>query len=298
MDHDLCFRFDIDTEVCLRKGVPTLLAIARETGARFTFFVNLGRAFHPLVSAVKALRRLTRRAPRPGQLSSITKLGLSGAARALARNPRLGAVRHARVLATLVEEGHDLGLHGGRNHALWETRGERWQPGTIRREVEAGLSSFELRGWPRPTAFASPAWKTPPGLAAVLQDLGFEILADRCDAAAGEITRCRATGMLLVPTNVVGDPAQVGYLENLCARGLAEEEVLGDFERQLRGRTFACCYDHPCFAGGGGAKLVAALIRRAHREGFQVRSFSEVVRVRLEDGRLPQGGGSSAASAV
>lgn len=293
MGRDLCWRFDIDTEVCLLEGVPALLSIARETGARFTFFVNVGRAFHPLVSAVKVLRRLVRRTPRRGQLSNTTKLGLSGAARAMARNPRLGAIRDARVLSTLVEEGHDLGLHGGRNHALWETRGARWQPGQVRREVEAGLRSMELRGWPRPSAFASPAWITPPGLDTVLQDLGFEILADQCDAAAEEITRPHSGGMLLVPTNVVGDPAHVGYLENLFARGLGEEEVLGDFERQLQGRTFACCYDHPCYAGRGGSRIVTALIQRALQEGWQVRSFSEAVRARSVDGRLPQSDGRS-----
>lgn len=38
------FRFDIDSHVCMKQGVPMLLDISKKHDVQFTFFLNAGRA--------------------------------------------------------------------------------------------------------------------------------------------------------------------------------------------------------------------------------------------------------------
>ena len=53
-----CFRFDADTHVCVSVGIPRLVELGNRLGARFTFFVNMGRAFDPGLTLLKASHRL------------------------------------------------------------------------------------------------------------------------------------------------------------------------------------------------------------------------------------------------
>lgn len=274
----LCFRFDVDTYRCVRDGTPALLELATEIDARFTFFVNMGRS----VARAETLRRWL--SPEPAgpataeKMTPLRKLGPAGWAATALLDPEVGA-GHLDVLERVRDEGHELGLHGGRNHGTWQAQASDWAPDRVAREVRAGLQPLRRLLGRTPAGFSSPGWVSPEGLPQVLAGLGFEYVADRHGEGEGVAGVAEAPGLAAVATNVTGEPGGVAYLEHSRARGLTEGEIVDDFVGRLEGiRSLAVVYDHPCYAGVHDLGLVAALIGAARARGFRIVTLAEAVR--------------------
>ena len=262
-----CFRFDADTHACVSQGMPRLAELGARLGARFTFFVNMGRAFDPRITFLKAVKRLVK-GGRRGSISAAEKLGWRTALQAAVLNPQAGRSDPA-ALRDAVRLGHELGLHGGRNHARWERSAGAWSEERLRREVRTGLRWFEESGLPVPVSFASPAWNSPPALRRVLPACGFRLLADTYDATRTGMTM--EGDLCEVPTNVTAEPGNAGYLETLRLRGCNPGEITHHFRsRLLAQRQLAVVYDHPFFAGTHALALVGELARVAQDAGFAV----------------------------
>ncbi len=266
-----CFRFDADTHACVSLGLPRLVALGDELGVRFTFFVNMGRAFDPRITLAKAIAR-RRTGGRRQALPVLGKLGWRAALTAAVLNPRAG-YSDPEALRAAARAGHEIGLHGGRNHARWERFAHTWNEDRLQREIRTGLRWMEECGLPAPCAFASPAWNSPPALRPVLSAHGIRILADTYDGAAQDIA---ALGPLLaVPTNIVAAVGSAGYLEAARLLQWTKPRIIDDFRAQLRRQPkLAVVYDHPFFSGVHALEEIAALVRVAREEGFQISSLS------------------------
>ena len=278
-----CFRFDADTHLCVSVGIPLLVELGDSLGARFTFFVNMGRAFDPALTVAKAFHRLWRGRSK-GTMSAGSKLGWVGAMQAAVFNPRAGCSDPA-ALCSAARFGHEIGLHGGRNHAVWERHAQHWDEARLRGEVETGLRWMQRGALPRPRAFASPCWNSPPGLSRVLSTQGFRFLADTYNPAREDLTL--VGDLISIPTNVTAGTGSGGYLETLRLRGWSTGQVVSDFRAQLRQKTrLAVVYDHPFFAGLHALEQVAAMVRVAREEGFSVQTMSAAAET-LATGKMP-----------
>lgn len=270
-----CFRFDADTHACVTRGMPALLALARSLDVRFTFFVNMGRAFNRRITLAKAFRRIVRR-EKPGHVTAAAKLGFRDSVIAAAFNPNAGPISPGTLRAAL-EAGHEIGVHGGRNHAQWELYAHTWSEDRLRSEILASLRAMQKHSIPETTSFASPAWNSPPCLKDLLPSLGFRILADTYDASAKEIVRA-GRDLTLVPTNVTPGAGRAGYLETLRLRGLDQAGIAAHFKEQLSAKgRIAVVYDHPFYAGIHGLPVLREMITTALDSGFKVATMKEAV---------------------
>jgi len=190
-------------------------------------------------------------------------------------NPLVG-VRGGAEIRRLVDEGHEVGLHGGRNHRVWQQRAARWPTSRVRDEVVWGLDRLTAAGVAGPVGFSSPGWARPDGLAAVVGELGISHLADVHDPTREGV---EASGPVAeVVTNIVGEPGGVGYLEWMRACGAGDDEVVADLVARLRRvRSTAVVYDHPFWAGVHEIDLVERLVHVARSEGFEVCTLATMV---------------------
>ena len=270
-----CFRFDADTHACVSRGIPKLAELGDQLGVRFTFFVNMGRAFDPGITLLKGFQRLLH-GGRRGSISAARKLGWRAALRAAILNPRAGRSDPAALRAAAAS-GHEIGLHGGRNHARWERSAHTWSEARLRREVRLGLRWLRESGVSAPVSFASPAWNSPAALRRVLPAEGFRFLADGYDAARSDVTD--AAGLWDVPTNITAEPGRAGYLETLRLRGWTTEQIVRDFRSQIAAQSrLAVVYDHPFFAGIHALEQVGELVRAARDAGFCVETIGAAAR--------------------
>lgn len=276
MTRYFCFRFDVDTHRCIRRGVPNLIALGARMDVPFTFFVNMGRAVSR-ARLVFGRRGTSGSGPTDevaAKLPARTKLGLRDTLVAVALNPAVG-VGSPRVLNAAIDAGHEVGLHGGANHAVWQADAHRWTGERIRDQVTGGLRALEQITGHSPAGFASPGWNSPDPLPPILEELGFRYLADLHGPATGPeqgaIQSPPGTERLVsVRTAITAEPGGVAYLEHLRARNLDARAIRDDFRDRLeRAGRLAVIYDHPYFAGIRELDLVRDLVALARDMGFR-----------------------------
>lgn len=258
----VALRFDVDTFQCMHYGVPQLLELADEYQVPMTFFINMGRAVsYPVILRKPfACRYHSEANSAPSaRLSPVQKLGLRGTLYTLLANPRVGL--SSRLLPEIESRGHEIGLHGGRNHANWQNGAHAWNERRLNRELDWGLWALEHAGVTAPHSFASPGWNSPAVLQAMLVNKGFSVLADHHSPEhdACHFTR-EASQIRNLNTNLVGEPGGVGYLEFCQARNLSCAETSSEVEKLLQRFGNLVMYDHPVYAGGHGFARLEALI--------------------------------------
>ncbi|MDA0328727.1 MAG: polysaccharide deacetylase family protein [Gemmatimonadetes bacterium] len=286
-----CFRFDVDTHCCVHEGMPALVGLGNRLDVPFTFFVNMGRA----VSRRAFLRErvsspVSPSRPQAAKLSALTKLGWGGYLKAAALNPIVGGAATGLVRAAH-ESGHEIGLHGGRNHAVWQLEASDWGAARVAAEIDAVLPTLSRAlGDTCPQGFASPGWTSTPALDEVLAPRGFRYVADLHGPEPGsgksgpthDAERPDPPAALALPrvrTQLTGEPGGVAYLEHLRARGFADADILRRFESDLDGGARAMVvYDHPYHAGLRELTVIARMVGIVRSAGFEVVPLHEVAR--------------------
>ena len=258
----LSIRFDVDTPSCAREGLPALLRISRETGARFTFFVNVGRAVDRAALAREAFARRGRPAHAKRRIGTLRKLGGRGIMRALILN-RPVASEYGDLLRQAVAEGHEVGLHGGTNHGTWMRQAPKWPRARLASELEWSMGALAKLGITRYAGFSSPGWQGSPFLDPLLMEYGIRYRADRHGPSAYPIVD-RSGVLPTIGTDLTGEPGGVGYFEHCAALHVQPAELRRHLRIILQTRHEPhVTYDHPCFGGLSGQHFLRATIAAA-----------------------------------
>ena len=176
----------------------------------------------------------------------------------------------------MAEQGHEIGLHGGRNHRLWVNDSPNWSLDHLREEIAWGTGQLRAAGI-EPYGFASPGAVSPDRLPDTLESLGYTYVSDRL--AQGEVGCSRSEGGLTsVPVSILGDPGAVGYLEWARASRFEEIEFRSEFTGRLAvGGDAVVAYDHPGWAGVRDLTRVRTLVELAQDGGFEVTTIRKMV---------------------
>lgn len=279
-DGTITIRFDIDTITCLEQGVPELLDIAKKEDIQFTFFVNMGRAvsYAPVVKQyLSRSTHLENQKAKAAHLSPLQKLGIHDWLRTVLLNPFVGKSR-PDLLKRVVAEGHDLGLHGGRNHGLWHHDSGNWTYSEILADLDWGLNTMINCGLPRPKMFASPGFTHPNALNTALKQRGFTVVADEhlIGAALFPSIQDNAEPPFTANTGIVAEPGGVGFFENWYAKQKTQHEMLSLLQKLKSEGTSYMCYDHPAFSAGEGRSLLIQFIRLWKSTGGSFAKLSSI----------------------
>lgn len=236
------FRFDIDSLADIEVGVPRLMFLAKELDIRFTFFVNMGRSFR--WSAKPETRNLKSEASNVSRLTShAVRLGLLRTIRTVIFNPNIG-LSNKKLLFKLLDNGHELGLHGGMDHPVWQWRLDSLSKEDIDNLLKPAYDHF-IKQFGKPRGFASPGFRYNRYVLELIDDYGFEYASDM--EGEGPF-RPEGFKHLQIPVNVIG-PDKRPLIEHLRASGLGEAEVKEKVEVEIAKRGCAVIYGHPAFEG-------------------------------------------------
>lgn len=254
----LAFRFDVDSVRCCRVGIPRLLAAADRLGVRYTF--NWRHTLRHV--ARKQLHRVASRGrPEAPSLPTLAKLGTTGVLETMLLNPRLGT-RFRATFDRLFEAGHELGLHGGTDHALWQRALLDLSDQQLEDLLRPAYESFR-RDYGKPQGFASPGFRYDDRVLHLTDSYGFEYGSDM---SGDEPFQPRVIGgegrkfaHYQVPVNVVGE-GTVPLVEQMLALGHDDRDIVGAAADAIRARSFALMYGHP-FVEGVRADLIERIVR-------------------------------------
>lgn len=273
----IAFRFDIDTHKCIRDGVPNILKFASENQVKFTFFINMGKS----VSRFEMLKNMICKKStdeihskeNPISLSAYRKLGIRDYIQIVLFNPSIK--NYKSQIRSIVDNGHEIGLHGGRNHQTWAEKSTKWTEEELKNEVMWGLSELKkiLPDY-KPEGFASPAWVHPAGLNNVLFQLGFKYCAD---SRSGGNEKFLSDPSLKFPlTTLVGEPGGIALLEHLIAKGASQNSTVEEIVTMFRSKDNPIAYDHPYFAGVEGLPILTDIMRNLIEDGYQFQTISKI----------------------
>ncbi len=273
-----CFRFDVDTPKCIKKGVPNLISLSKKLDVPFTFFINMGRGTSRWSFIKKIIPFSSKSIPHTTfKLSNLKKLGLWDYFIMALFNPQVGN-SHPHIIKSLKKAGHEVGLHGGSNHGEWQNESHSWGNQKFFKEIIPALNSLTKFLGERPLGFSSPGWCGSNDLNTILESLDFYYVADAYGGNLQNITCAKNTSNLLqVPTNILGEPGGIAYLESLRARNMNDNEILKDFSSKLDERFFAVLYDHPYYAGIQELPMMEMMVDLVRSKGFQIVTLKTLV---------------------
>jgi peptidoglycan/xylan/chitin deacetylase (PgdA/CDA1 family) len=272
----LSFRFDIDTVADVHEGVPELLKLAKELNIHFSFYVNMGRSFSWKFFAIRQSRSLLKRLLRRGELNRnrarrigvFQKLGLVSTLDTIVRNQKLGT-SYREQLHGILDAGHELGLHGGMNHAVWQYNLDRLTNDQIEHLFVPAYESFsDLFG--KPEGFCSPGFVHNRHVLELLDRYDFLYAADM----DGEIPFHPSLGNrrylhFQIPVNVIGNH-RVSLISQLLAGGMSDEEIARTVLTEIKRRTTAVMYGHPSIEGVRAAEILKDIIVSARAARYEI----------------------------
>ncbi len=266
------FRFDVDTHLCLQEGIPNINNLGAETNENFTFYINMGKA----VSRVSSLTKSFHSQSKIRKFSTLQKLGAIGYLEAVLFNPRVGS-SNLTILNKLIDNGHELGLHGGKNHGTWLHQSHRWNKERFRDEILWGYKQLCQTKVGKIKGFASPGWLGSQKAYQILANLGFEYIADNHDPHNRVRKTEKQFKLKQINTNLVGEPGGVGYLEFCRAKGYSDAKILSEIDNQLRKNNHSIIYDHPVYAGRFEIPLLRKIIQHLQSKNILICTISQLI---------------------
>lgn len=245
------FRFDIDSLADIEVGVPRLIELGKELDVRFTFFVNMGRSFRWSVVGGQwsakpkpETRNLKPEASNVSRLTShVVRLGLLRTIRTVIFNPNIG-LSNKKLLFKLLDNGHELGLHGGMDHPLWQWGLDSLSRDDINTLLKPAYDDF-MKQFGKPRGFASPGFRYNRYVLELIDDYGFEYASDM--EGEGPF-RPEGFKHLQIPVNIIG-LYKKPLIEYFCGPGVKVTEIVERCEAEVKQREIAVIYGHPAFEG-------------------------------------------------
>lgn len=203
----LVLKVDVDTRVGLMEGVRRLADLMGELGVRASYYVAMG----PDHSG-RALKRVFR----PGFLR---KQMHSGAASAygpitmlyglLLPGPII-AQSAPRLMNRLINEGHEVGLHGW-DHVYWHDYVRHLDPARTRRQLEQAAELFQRLTGLTPATFASPGWQINDAALLAMVEMGItHVSCTRGRAPFRPLVGGRALPLVELPTTLPSSDEVLG----------------------------------------------------------------------------------------
>jgi len=270
----LAFRFDVDSVRCIEEGIPKLMDVGQRRGVRFSFFVNMGYSFnwaHNLRHFAK--KRLGPKpvavGPAVRSLPTKQKLGVAGVLKTMFLNPRLGD-RYKSTFDGVHAAGHELALHGGTDHVVWQRSLGQLSDTDIDALLRPAYETFSER-YGEPRGFACPGFVYNETVLSLLDQYGFKYSSDMpgeepFHPRVGD----RHFSHYQVPVNVAGE-GNVPIIEQSLALGRPVSGIIDTCVEMISRRDFAMLYGHP-YVEGVRAEILDAVLG-------EVESTHEVVTV-------------------
>lgn len=270
MNKKIVFRFDIDTHKCIRDGVPNLLELSNKYNVPFTFFLNVGKSISVKDSISALINSLNDRKTREGcddskveMMSAMQKLGgVKEYIYTALINPSI--IRYKKEVTSLLCSNCEVGIHGGRNHAIWQNHALKWNEEKIENEIDYAISNirkiqpnYQLQG------FAAPAWVHPKNLDRILKKRGFKYSADFYALGADPIIK---NDYCTIGVNLLGEPGGVAFFENCRVRGYTTDNIIDIVMEFIHNHHITVLYDHPYYAGIKEVACIAKIIERIQQE--------------------------------
>lgn len=177
MSHTIGLRCDCDFGIGVERGVPYLLDALKARNMRGTFYVTMGpdgfRQHSNRLGSATYRKRIRRMNPM-GMLKAFGPVYL--ARQAMGIRGTVGS-SHPDVLKRIVDEGHELGVHGF-DHYWWAENISTADRDALKGDMDRALDALRTATGTSASAWASPNWRCSAASLSLLDEYKFPYGAD------------------------------------------------------------------------------------------------------------------------
>ncbi|MBT9138556.1 MAG: putative 4-deoxy-4-formamido-L-arabinose-phosphoundecaprenol deformylase ArnD [Dehalococcoidia bacterium] len=220
-------KVDVDTLTGLCVGVPNILDLLADYSVKATFFVPMGPD-----NSGKHIGRVIKKdfLSRMLKMNPVKMIGFKNLLYGTVLKPPLIGKGNAAILKRIVDEGHELGIHGW-DHYQWQRKLERMSKDGIRRHLRLSAESYAEIFGSKPKSTAAPGWNTTNSSLEIQEEFGFLYSSD---ARGIQAFRPKINGKSLrtlqIPTTLPG-------MDELGVAGFSSEQILAFFEKEWQRNT-------------------------------------------------------------
>lgn len=224
MKKTFTLRVDLESEKGIKLGLPKLLDLLKKYEIKASFYLTMGGESN-LTEIIKYRNKLKSSGERSIKIWSINdKIRM-------ALFPKDFVKDNILVLRRILEEGHELGIHGWK-HREW-TRG--LDKINIKDRIMKAKNKYHDLFGANPISFCSPGFNTNEKVLKVLDDAGINFISDFQDKGVKEYFKIKN-----VPMTILGEN-RTPIIEFLVGKGKNDQEIL-KIIKEMMGKEEICSF--------------------------------------------------------
>lgn len=278
----LSIRFDIDGIGDIKRGVPNLLSLSKEVGAKFSFYVNMGKSFNLKSFFLKRKEKFKKYLSKhnnnvsvSNNISLLKKHGLGGILESIFLNPNIGE-KYKETLFLVKDNGHELGLHGGMDHGLWQYQLDKLNYNELKNLLKPAYNLFK-KNFGKPLGFCSPGFQYNKNVLKIIDEFGFLYAGDmKGDAPFKPKLYNTSYQHFQIPVNICKNDREP-IITRLINQNLSEKEIVNTVMENITSMETAVLYGHPSVEGVFAKKIIKNIIKKSQLEGYNIIPLKDIL---------------------
>ena len=244
-------RVDLESDKGIKEGVPKLLEVFNRNGVKGSFYLSLGGESN-IFELLRYRKKMESSAERSIRLWSLREKIR------MAFFPRDFVLRNKNILKRIVEEEHELGIHGWK-HRAW-TRG--LNKINIDEHIKKAINKYKKLFDKNLISFSSPGFNVNKKVLESLEKEGINFISDFSDKKIKNYGQIKN-----IPLTILGEN-KMPIIEYLVGKGRSDKEILKKFEEEIKGKELVSFYIHGLFEGRFKTELLDKIIKLLKNEKF------------------------------
>ncbi len=249
MGREFTLRVDLESNKGIKEGLPKLLDLLKKCNIKVSFYLVMGGESN-IFELLKYRGKMTSSSERGIKIWSLKdKIRM-------ALFPRDFVKRNMRVLRRILEEGHELGLHGWK-HRAWTRGGNKVD---IEKHVASAVRRYRLIFNRNPTSFCAPGFSTNEKVLEILEEYGIKFVSDF------EGDKPKFYGKIKnVPITICGEK-RTPVIEYMVSLGKSDAEILDYMKETMKRRELSSFYIHDLFEARFKLRLLEEIFKFIKKE--------------------------------
>jgi len=182
--------------------------------------------------------------------------------------PRDFVTRNKKILQRVIEEGHDLGIHGWK-HRAW-TRG--LDKINIGKHLNLAIRKYYKIFRKKPKSFCAPTFNTNTKIVDLLEQRGIMVVSD---FPGNNITTIQNTNVENIPITIKGENNEP-IIEYLVSRGKKDDEILEYLKKEIKEKKLASMYIHGMYECIRKLQLIEEVFKYVKESKIQNKTIEDL----------------------
>lgn len=253
---EFVIRIDLESDKGIKEGLPKLLELFKRHQVKGSFYLVMGGESN-LFEMLKNRGELKSAGER-----SIKLWSLKEKLRMLLF-PRDFVKRNKKILRKILQEGHELGIHGWK-HREW-TRNLDNVP--VKRRLNQIISKYNRYFRQNPRSWSSPGFNVNKTVLNELKQAGISYISDFDEFKNYE-------GLKNIPITLCGKN-KMPFIEYWVGQNKTDNEILEIFKKEIKNKKFVSFYLHGMFEGRYKIDLLEKMILELKKQNFVSKKIGE-----------------------